>query len=292
MSGLGGSGLSSGGKHQPAIVTFPEGETRTDNLPEERQTASLSPDESVRVLPLTWGAEQRGYRILERLRDIVLVEVRNEAKIHIGYEVAIIRVLPAKWIAGNKKITPKREIYPSSAKNSDDWGRFAWSYGPNQLGEARERIERILLARDLPKPEEFPVQIQRGADGIRLKVLAPVLKTNGDVYRQLKRQGSLAIFKPDRLSCFEVIQIQTGPPHPMDEHKEDYDLVERYPASELWGTAGWSWQSLALAEAHFAFILKHGPLKDFHRSPEFRAALEELSKSQFNRSSTVSGILF
>jgi hypothetical protein len=97
-------------------------------------------------------------------------------------------------------------------------------HGPNQLGEARERIERILLARDLPKPEEFPVQIQRGADGIRLKVLAPGLKTNGDLYRQLKRQGELAIFKPDRLSSFEVIQIQTRPPHPMDEHKDNYDL--------------------------------------------------------------------
>ena len=176
--------------HQSAMLHSFEGETRTDNLPEERQTASLSPDESVRVLPLTWGAEQRGYRILERLRDIVLVEVRNEAKIHIGYEVAIIRVQPAKWIAGNKKITPKREIYPSSAKNSDDWGHLAWSYGPNQLAAARERVARILAARQEPKTDVAP-QIQTKPDGIRLRVLPSIISNNSDIYRQLRRSRNL-----------------------------------------------------------------------------------------------------
>jgi hypothetical protein len=60
----------------------------------------------------------------------------------------------------------------------------------------------------------------------------------------------------------------------LDKHKDDYDMVEWYPDTELWGSAAWSWQSPALALAHFQFILKHGPKKPFHGSPEFHAALK------------------
>jgi hypothetical protein len=51
----------------------------------------------------------------------------------------------------------------------------------------------------------------------------------------------------------------------LDEHKDQYELVERYPASELWGQAG-----LVLAQPdagrsrHFSFILKYGREKTFH----------------------------
>ena len=59
-----------------------------------------------------------------------------------GYEVIIIKVLPAETIVGRDY--PEREAYPSSAKNSDDWGNIAWSYGRSQLKDALERFNGLV----------------------------------------------------------------------------------------------------------------------------------------------------
>jgi hypothetical protein len=228
-----------------------------------------NPKKELIPLPKTWADKiaERYYRVLERTGSIVLVEVRNQARIHIGYEVALIHSVPVGIF--DSPLAPLRETYPPNQA----WGHLAWSYGPNQLAAARERVARILAARQEPKTDVAP-QIQTKPDGIRLRVLPSIISNNSDIYRQLRRERGVAIFKPARLSTFEVIQIQTGPPHYLDQHKDDYDLVERYPATELWGTAGWSWQSLIIAEAHFSFILKYGWEKTFRGSSEFRAALQ------------------
>jgi hypothetical protein len=56
--------------------------------------------------------------------------------------------------------------------------------------------------------------------------------------------------------------------------------IEWFPSNESWGTNAWSWPTLALAQAQFEFILKHGPQEDFRPSPEFRAALQAEKASQ------------
>ena len=51
-----------------------------------------------------------------------------------GYEVIRIKRVPAEEKFG--KSYPERELYPSSAKNSLDWGTIAWSWGRNQKEHA------------------------------------------------------------------------------------------------------------------------------------------------------------
>lgn len=250
-----------------AVSTLPEHQNLKLGLRVDSETASwqlgqcAAADEIERVRPLarTWGGPDRKYRVLERTQDVVLVEVRNDSVVHLGYEVAVIKVLPAQ-IMPSGKISPRREAYPSSAKNSDDWGTIAWSYADGHLDAARERIERILSARRLPEPEEAEIVIR--ADGMRLRVLPSALEMNGDIYRVLERQGNVAIYKPDRLEGYEVIVIQTSAPHPRDKRKEQYDLVERFPSNESWGEVGWTYtenahpQALNWARARMRACLK------------------------------------
>jgi hypothetical protein len=240
-----------------AVSTLPEPQTLEGSSLVSAQKPSQS--EAVHPLAQTWGGPDRNYRVLERTQDVVLVEVRNDSGVLVGYEVAVIKVLPAQ-IMPSGKISPRREAYPSSAKNSDDWGTIAWSYARGHLDAARERIERILSTRRRPEPEEAEIIVR--ADGKRLRVLPSAVEVNGDVYRVLERQGNVAIYKPDRLDGYEVIVIQTAAPHPRDKRKEQYDLVERFPSNELWGDAGWTYtenphpQALSWARARMRACLK------------------------------------
>jgi hypothetical protein len=60
----------------------------------------------------------------------------------IGYEVIRIKIAPAETKFG--KFYPERELYPSSSKNSSDWGDIAWSYGRTQREEAFEHYNGLV----------------------------------------------------------------------------------------------------------------------------------------------------
>jgi hypothetical protein len=69
----------------------------------------------------------RTLRQLKRIGRIAIYEVRNRGNLLYGYEVIEIKIAPAEEICG--RFYPEREVYPSSAKNSPDWGSIAWSFG-------------------------------------------------------------------------------------------------------------------------------------------------------------------
>ena len=73
-------------------------------------------------------------RQLKRQGQVAIYDVRNAGNLLYGYEVIIIKIAPAEEKFGRQY--PERELYPSSAKNSDDWGTIAWSLGRNQKKEA------------------------------------------------------------------------------------------------------------------------------------------------------------
>jgi hypothetical protein len=52
-----------------------------------------------------------------------------------GYELIVIKIAPPAEIFS--KSYPERELYPSSAKNSEDWGKIAWSFGISETQKQR-----------------------------------------------------------------------------------------------------------------------------------------------------------
>jgi hypothetical protein len=198
------------------------------------------PGKKILPLPQTWSDQEaeRHYQILERTQDVVLVEVRNQARINIGYEVAEIQVVP--FGIRNDAHSQLREAYPPP----QSFGRLAWSYGPNQLAAARERIARIWGTRTLPKPEDLPAQIQTKTNQTRLRLLPKMVRTNGRTMHQIWREGAVAIYcdanPPRSNAVFEVILIRQTKPHPRDPLVDRYDLVELYPSSEDFGESAWT----------------------------------------------------
>jgi hypothetical protein len=85
----------------------------------------------------------RTLRQLKREGNVAIYDVRNAGNTLYGFEVIIVRILPEETIMG--KPYPEREAYPSSAKNSDDWGKIAWSYG------AKDKIRALACYNGLLK---------------------------------------------------------------------------------------------------------------------------------------------
>jgi hypothetical protein len=72
----------------------------------------------------------RTLRQMKRTGMVAIYELRNEGELLLGYEVIKIKVAAAQEVFG--KPYPDRETYPSSRKDSPDWGTIAWSFGRNQ----------------------------------------------------------------------------------------------------------------------------------------------------------------
>jgi hypothetical protein len=83
----------------------------------------------------------RTLRQLKRDGWVAIYEVIGRNLLTYGYEVIIIKVAPAAEIYG--RLYPERELYPSSSKESPDWGSIAWSYGRNQRDDAFTSFERL-----------------------------------------------------------------------------------------------------------------------------------------------------
>jgi hypothetical protein len=91
--------------------------------------------------------EGRTLRQIKRDAMVALYEVRGAGNALYGYEVIKIKIAPAEVIMD--KMYPEREVYPSSRKNSDDWGSIAWSYGCNDKNRALARYNGLVKASTL-----------------------------------------------------------------------------------------------------------------------------------------------
>jgi hypothetical protein len=86
--------------------------------------------------------QNRTLRQLKRTGLIAVYELRNDGRLLLGFEVIRIKVAPEQEMFG--KLYPERELYPSSSKESNDWGTIAWSFGRNQKKEALAMFNGLL----------------------------------------------------------------------------------------------------------------------------------------------------
>jgi hypothetical protein len=110
----------------------------------------------MRLLRTEIPLQGRTLRQLKRQARIALYGLYGPGDILYGYEVIVIKIRPAEEAFGREY--PERELYPSSAKNSDDWGRIAWSYGRNDLAGAEERYAGLLRTRHWEKSDISDVE--------------------------------------------------------------------------------------------------------------------------------------
>ena len=88
----------------------------------------------MKTLKTEFKYQGRTLRQLKREGAVAVYDVRNAGNTLYGFEVILVKVAPAETIMGREY--PEREVYPSSAKNSDDWGTLAWSFGCNDRKRA------------------------------------------------------------------------------------------------------------------------------------------------------------
>jgi hypothetical protein len=92
---------------------------------------------------------------------------------------------------------------------------------------------------------------------MNVRALATSLTKHGWTLRQIWRQGNVAVYeqsKPTvRTIAHEVIVIGISKPHFLDAG--GFDLVERYPADEDWGTSGWTFRDLEAANRKVESLL-------------------------------------
>lgn len=88
------------------------------------------------------------------------------------------------------------------------------------------------------------------------KPIPTTFKKKGFVYRQVKRQGDLAIFEQTRegsqLHNYEVVKIGRHNGYTMGGVY--IEPSETYPGSSLWGILGWTCTSMEDAEKRFSTI--------------------------------------
>jgi hypothetical protein len=88
-----------------------------------------------------------------------------------------------------------------------------------------------------------------------MQVLALELRVQNRTLRQVKRDGSIAIYELRNsgglLLGYEVVVIRIRKAH--EAFGKQFPDMERYPINEEWGTYGWSYQALDLAGAQKRF---------------------------------------
>jgi hypothetical protein len=90
-------------------------------------------------------------------------------------------------------------------------------------------------------------------DGIEYKVIPTEFKKKGFNYRQIKREGSRAIFEQTRsgsdMKCYEVVKIGRHNGYTMGG--VFIAAAETYPGSSVWGLSAWTYQTLEMAECKY-----------------------------------------
>ncbi len=101
-------------------------------------------EDGPRPIKTEFGYQGRRLRQLKREGDVAIYEVLGGGgKMLLGYEVVRIRVAPPNTFPDGSSV-PWREIYPSSSRDSTDWGLIAFSYPRNGLDRAMERFGDML----------------------------------------------------------------------------------------------------------------------------------------------------
>jgi hypothetical protein len=114
--------------------------------------------------------QNRTLRQLKRTGLIAIYELRNDGELQLGFEVIRIKVAPEQEKFG--KLYPERELYPSSSKESNDWGTIAWSFGRNQKPEALAMFNGLVKKELKKEPKRGHLMLEgaqnrRFGDGIR-----------------------------------------------------------------------------------------------------------------------------
>lgn len=89
-----------------------------------------------------------------------------------------------------------------------------------------------------------------------MKILPKKFDKKGFTYTQVKRVGDKAIYeqtkKGHESTSFEVVKINRHNGYELGGQK--IPPGEAYPSTSQWGNAGWTFQTLQLAEAKFKKI--------------------------------------
>jgi hypothetical protein len=94
----------------------------------------------MQLLEIEVKAQNRTLKQLKRKGRVAIYELLSRGNILYGYEVIIVKTLPARNIMGRDY--PEREGYPAN----EDWGDLAWSYPNTTLQLAMKRFEGLIKA--------------------------------------------------------------------------------------------------------------------------------------------------
>jgi hypothetical protein len=117
----------------------------------------------MQTLATALKTQNRTLRQLKRTGLIAIYDVRNEGQMLYGFEVVKIKVAPEAEIFG--KQYPERELYPSSAKESADWGTVAWSFGTTQKRQALAMFNGLVKNSSKPARHSPATQLDDQGSG-------------------------------------------------------------------------------------------------------------------------------
>jgi hypothetical protein len=92
----------------------------------------------VKLLPAELTCQNRTLKQLKRQGRVAIYELFGQGRVLYGYEVVIVKILPAKNIYGRDY--PEREGYPAN----EDWGDLAWSYPNTALETAMKHFDSLV----------------------------------------------------------------------------------------------------------------------------------------------------
>ena len=130
------------GRQASRLKFTQQGRTRRNiftNQPRSQSFARVQPDDAI-------SSDLPGVSDREIELQIRIPLIRR------WYEVIRIKRAPAEEKFG--KFYPERELYPSSAKNSLDWGTIAWSWGRNQKEQAFSQFKGLAAQYGNAYPKE------------------------------------------------------------------------------------------------------------------------------------------
>jgi hypothetical protein len=89
----------------------------------------------------------------------------------------------------------------------------------------------------------------------RIKKLSPIIKKNGFLYEEIKRNDEKCIYSQKDnglIIAYEVFKHRLSKPHPKAiEDLKNYDKVEIFPSDEEFGSRAWTYPTLEKAEVAF-----------------------------------------
>jgi hypothetical protein len=91
----------------------------------------------MQILEVELRVQNRTLKQVKREGMVALYELHGANGLLYGYEVILVRVLPAQEIMGRQY--PEREAFPAN----ESWGKEGWSYGVSQKQDAKRCFEQL-----------------------------------------------------------------------------------------------------------------------------------------------------